>query len=450
MPIELSVPNRLTLGSRASDNITEKTSQVNVSVEPSTEEHHVDIIDIRDSQQPLDLASDIRSGLQTQDEHGHRSLPSLLLWNERGLKLFEEVTYVPEYYLTNTEIELLKAHSLELADQIEPGTILLELGSGNLRKIRILLEALETLGKEVDYYALDLDRTELERTLGQLVDAGRFEHVRCHGLHGTYDDGQAWIARPENAGKPRCVLSLGSTLGSYSPPEAAAFLKKWADTLRAGDDNNSNATGCPSRIILGLDGCQDPDRVFAAYNDPGGVNKRFILNALDSANTHLLGLGSGYQEFDARDWTVRGEWDARGKRHVQYLVPLVNADVIFPPYHETDPPVAIAIKANERVQVGSSYKFDGDDKARMWRESWLGVVSIYLLHARVNSWGKGLDREMASSVSSTCDTMFFCWTALCSKKRHPANENAAIDFTNREDPGEYGSCGEVPRKRFDM
>ncbi|KAK7986968.1 hypothetical protein PG988_001956 [Apiospora saccharicola] len=381
MPIEPSVPNRLTLDSSASGGSgTEKTSQIQFSVEPSTEEHHVDIVDIRDSQQPLDLASDIRSGLQNQNEHGHRSLPSLLLWNERGLKLFEEVTYVPEYYLTNTEIELLKAHSLELADRIEPGTILLELGSGNLRKVRILLEAIEKLGKQVDYYALDLDRAELERTLGQLVDAGRFQHVRCHGLHGTYDDGQRWIALPENAGRPRCLLSLGSTLGSYSPPEAAAFLKKWADTLRAGDDSNSNATGTgtSSRIILGLDGCQDGERVFAAYNDPAGIHKKFILNALDNANAHLLGLGSGYQEFDARDWTVRGEWDAQGKRHVQYLVPLVNADIIFPPHETDDPPVAVAVKANEKVQVASSYKFDEEDKARMSKESWLGVAREYL------------------------------------------------------------------------
>lgn len=370
MPIELCVPNRLTADSSASSGGTEKTPEVQVSVSATAEEHQFDIVDIRDGQQSPGLATAIRSGLEHLNEHGHRTLPPLLLWNEQGLKLFEEVTYVPEYYLTNAEIELLNAHSLELADQIEPGTVLLELGSGNLRKIRILLEAIETLGKQVDYYALDLDRAELERTLGQLVDAGRFQHVRCHGLHGTYDDGQAWIARPENADKPRCVLSLGSTLGSDSPPETAAFLKSWADTLRAGDDSNSNAAGSPSRILLGLDGCQDGERVFMAYNDAGGVNKRFILNALDSANAHL-----GYKEFDPRDWAVRGEWDAAGKRHVQNLVPLVNADIIFP--HETDP-VTVAVKADEKVQVGCSYKFDDDDRAQIWKESWLEVAREYL------------------------------------------------------------------------
>ncbi|KAK7913863.1 hypothetical protein PG985_011566 [Apiospora marii] len=366
MPVELCVPNRLTLDSSAGGGGTEKTSQVDVSVEASAEESHVDIIDIRAGQQPLDLATAIRSSLENRNEHDHRTLPSLLLWNEKGLKLFEELTYVPEYYLTNSEIALLKAHNRELAAQIEPGTILLELGSGNLRKTRILLEAIEAQGKRVDYYALDLDRAELERTLGQLVEAGRFEYVRCHGLHGTYEDGQAWIAHPENAGRHRCVLSLGSTLGSSPPNEAAAFLRSWADTLRAGDDSGSST----SRMILGLDGCQDAERVCAAYNDPDGVNERFILNALDNANAHL-----GYQEFDARDWTVEGHWDAERRRHVQYLVPRMNADIIFP--HETDP-VAVAVQADERVLVGSSYKFDDGDRARMFRESWLAVVGEYL------------------------------------------------------------------------
>ena len=80
----------------------------------------------------------------------------------------------------------------------------------NLRKIAILLRALEAAGKNVDYYALDLSLKELKRTLEQVPT---FKHVRCHGLHGTYDDGLDWLKLPENRSKPKCVMSLGSSIG---------------------------------------------------------------------------------------------------------------------------------------------------------------------------------------------------------------------------------------------
>ena len=76
----------------------------------------------------------------------------------------------------------------------------------NLRKVKILLDALERAAKHITYYALDLDRSELERTL-HLVP--KYEHVKCLGLWGTYDDGLAWLLETENVAKPKTIMSLG-------------------------------------------------------------------------------------------------------------------------------------------------------------------------------------------------------------------------------------------------
>lgn len=76
----------------------------------------------------------------------------------------------------------------------------------------ILLQALEAASKDVDYYALDLSLKELKRTLEQVP---KFMHVRCHGLHGTYDDGLEWLKMPENNSRPKCVMSLGSSIGQH-------------------------------------------------------------------------------------------------------------------------------------------------------------------------------------------------------------------------------------------
>ena len=72
--------------------------------------------------------------------------------------------------------------------------------------MKILLDALERTGKKITYYALDLDRSELERTLAQIP---KYEQVKCLGLWGTYDDGLAWLLKSENASKPKTIMSMG-------------------------------------------------------------------------------------------------------------------------------------------------------------------------------------------------------------------------------------------------
>lgn len=82
----------------------------------------------------------------------------------------------------------------------------------NLRKIRLLLQALEDAGKHIDYFALDLSQTELDRTLAQVP---RFQHVSCRGLLGTYDDGRDWLLEMgEDDERSRCIIQMGSSIGT--------------------------------------------------------------------------------------------------------------------------------------------------------------------------------------------------------------------------------------------
>lgn len=87
------------------------------------------IVDIRVGTAQSDIVADIRSGLRS--EHGsEKTLPTLLLYDELGLRLFEKITYLEEYYLTNSEIEILEKYACNIAQHIQPGSILVELGSG--------------------------------------------------------------------------------------------------------------------------------------------------------------------------------------------------------------------------------------------------------------------------------------------------------------------------------
>lgn len=87
------------------------------------------IIEIRQDREEFNLLGDIKNGLRPADG-GEKSLPTLLLYDEAGLKLFEKITYLEEYYLTNSEIEILETYASHIAERIQPNSIVLELGSG--------------------------------------------------------------------------------------------------------------------------------------------------------------------------------------------------------------------------------------------------------------------------------------------------------------------------------
>ncbi|KAK6957405.1 Ergothioneine biosynthesis protein 1 [Daldinia eschscholtzii] len=318
---------------------------------------NIDITDIRQAAVDFNLKEEIHKLLRPQE--GPRKLPTLLLYDEKGLQLFEEITYLEEYYLTNYEIQVLRRSATAIARSIPSGSLLLELGSGNLRKVTLLLQALEDAGKKIDYYALDLSEDELSRTLAQVPN---FRHVRCHGLLGTYDDGREWLRRPQIASKRKCVLSLGSSIGNFHRDEAASFLRGFADVLQPADS-----------FLIGLDSCTDPSKVYHAYNDRYGITHRFLLNGLAHANKVL-----GHKAFDLNDWQVIGEYvyDIEGGRHQAF----------YSPPHDTIV-LGETIKAQERIQVEQSLKYSEEGCRNLWRSAgmieadrWMTEDEDYGLH----------------------------------------------------------------------
>ncbi|KAI9736455.1 MAG: hypothetical protein M1818_006189 [Claussenomyces sp. TS43310] len=303
------------------------------------------IIDIRNGK-ALEMNLKVEISSKLKPENGPKQLPTLLLYDDKGLQLFEEITYLDEYYLTNAEINVLHNSASEIAQHVQSGSMVIELGSGNLRKVSILLEALESAGKDIDYYALDLSLAELERTLGAVPP---FMHVRCHGLHGTYDDALVWLKTGEAASRPKCILSLGSSIGNFSRTEAVSFLRGFTNVLRPCDS-----------MLVGLDACYDSAKVYNAYNDKKGVTHKFILNGLSHANTLLR-----EKVFDVDEWEVIGEFihDKEGGRHQAFYAP--KKDVLC---------CDVRIKAGERVQVEQSLKYSKDESRVLWARSELREV----------------------------------------------------------------------------
>ena len=295
-----------------------------------------EIFEILSDKANINLTDQIRAGLYA--EKGAKTLPTLLLYNGAGLQLFEKITYLDEYYLTGAEIDVLNQHADRVAERIPDNAMVLELGSGNLRKIRILLDALDRTGKHISYYALDIMRSELERSL-LAVPEGTFQNIKCAGLHGSYDDGIDWLKRPEHVGRPKAILSLGSSIGNFPPDEAAAFIGSFARDLGEHD-----------MILVGLDWCTDPERVYRAYNDRDGVTRRFTLNGLDHANALL-----GHEAFQLDNWEAVGEYDAAGARHRAFVTPKCDVAV-----------EGVRVEKGEWVRIEESYKFTQSRVDKIW------------------------------------------------------------------------------------
>lgn len=89
----------------------------------------VEIVDIRGNDTNFSAEAAIQDGLDPP-QGKQRSFPTLLLYDTLGLRLFEEITYLDEYYLTNTEIEVLETHARTIAERLPEQSQLVELGSG--------------------------------------------------------------------------------------------------------------------------------------------------------------------------------------------------------------------------------------------------------------------------------------------------------------------------------
>ncbi|RMJ23133.1 Pfam:DUF2260 [Aspergillus sp. HF37] len=281
------------------------------------------------------------------------AMPDLLLWDETGLRYFEDVTFCPPYYLTDEEIGILERQKYGIAARVESGSMLVELGSGNLRKTRILLDALDKLGKEVDYFALDVSFTELQRTLSA-IPPGTFRHVRCFGIFGTYDNAREWLRRPGVATRSKTLLFLGSTLGGFQRDEAAAFLSSFVP------ESPQPGELLPS-FLIGLDGCKQPQRVYDAYNDSVGVNRRFVRHGLERANEIL-----GDDAFDPEKWDIVGCWDQARGCHNQYYIAKENLCL-----------AGAAVPAGRRILAIQSHKYDAADRETLCRAAGLGLVDLW-------------------------------------------------------------------------
>ncbi|HYP84994.1 L-histidine N(alpha)-methyltransferase [Variovorax sp.] len=198
-----------------------------------------------------------------------RSLSPKFFYDAAGSQLFDAICELPEYYPTRTELAILATHAGEIAQRIGPDAEIVEFGAGSLRKVRLLLDALETPRR---FVPIDISGEHLEGAAKRL--RAEYPQLPVHPVVADYT--RPFDLPPQLPGSRRRVgFFPGSTLGNFNPQEALAFLQGAAHVLRGGG------------LLIGVDLVKDPAVLHAAYNDAQGVTARFNLNLLQRANREL-------------------------------------------------------------------------------------------------------------------------------------------------------------------
>jgi dimethylhistidine N-methyltransferase len=212
-----------------------------------------------------EFARDVIAGLSARP----KQLSPKYFYDEAGAQLFEEITRLPEYYPTRTELAILERHAGEMAKLIPADAALIEFGSGSTRKARMLLNAAPAIAA---YVPVDISSEMLRQEAADL----RRDYPRLTVLPVEADFTKPFQLPRGIASMPRVGFFPGSTIGNFEPHMAAAFLSHAASMLGA------NAT-----LIIGFDLVKDVNILNAAYNDAAGVTARFNLNLLTRINREL-------------------------------------------------------------------------------------------------------------------------------------------------------------------
>ena len=257
----------------------------------------------------------------------------MILYDNKGLEIFDKITYTSSYYLTNCEIDILNNSGSEILSSFTHGSTFFELGVGAMRKTRYLLQSIVDLKLEnVTYYALDLEESSLKSSLDEM--AIEFPSITFIGLFGTYSEGLRFIkALPQSS--RRCFLWLGSSIGNMHRPEACEFFKEIRDVMQPFD-----------ALLCGIDKQNSPEVVQLAYNDPELLSRDFTMNGLAHIN-HIYSK----TVFDQSKFVYFSIYNEKLGRHEGYYKSLETQTI------EIDSS-SFEIQKNEIINVEYSYKYN--------------------------------------------------------------------------------------------
>jgi dimethylhistidine N-methyltransferase len=281
----------------------------------------------------LEFLEQVTAGLSKSP----RTLPCKFFYDERGARLFQKICQLPEYYITRTELQILRLRSAEIAATLGSSIELIGLGTGAGTKTRILLEE---LNKPAAYLPIDISKEQLENSTARFRE--RFPELAILPICADYlEPFELPLPRPPSA---RSIIYFpGSTIGNF------------------GDDGG---------LVIGVDLRKDPKIIERAYNDSAGVTAQFNLNLLARANREL---GA---DFRLKNWRHDAVYNANEGRIEMYLISLVQQ---FAQIGES----AFSFSRGEKILTEYSYKHTPEGFTRLAHDAGFVFEKLWTDNARL-------------------------------------------------------------------
>jgi len=268
-------------------------------------------------------------------------------YDERGSQLFDEITKLPEYYLTNTESDIMLDNIEEIVALVGEQASLIEFGSGSSLKTRILLEHLNDLAV---YVPVDISEEHLLASAEQI--RSEFPHTEVLPVVADFTQ-QFDLPHPEIMPKRNVVYFPGSTIGNFTHDAALELLRVMRHEAR--DDG---------ALLIGVDLQKDPAIIESAYNDSAGVTAEFNVNVLRHLNRDY---GA---DFDVDTFSHDARYDPEEGRVVIRLVSSRDQVVNFAG-------TQINIENGEGILTEYSHKYTLDGFKTMARAAGFEVARVW-------------------------------------------------------------------------
>jgi len=276
------------------------------------------------------FAADVRRGFSRFP----KSLPCVYFYDRTGSQLFERICRQPEYYCTRAETEILEEHSRDIVMKCPDPVQVVELGSGNSAKTRMLLEAFVRARVRATYVPIDISADILVESAAKLDRL--FPSLVVKPVVARYEEG---IEKVDPNNGHILLLWLGSSIGNFERKAAKKFLTELRDQLLRGD-----------RLLLGVDLIKDRTLLDAAYNDNAGVTAAFNLNLLARINREL---GGG---FDLERFGHLAFFNSEEGRIEMYIVSLYEQQVFI-----RDLNMTVMFHEGEKIHTENSYKYHPEE-----------------------------------------------------------------------------------------
>jgi len=275
-----------------------------------------------------------------------KQLPAKFFYDERGSELFEQITYLEEYYPTRTERAIMQDNINEIAELVGPQAMLVELGSGSSSKTRMLLEQLDELAA---YIPVDISDEYLLKVVNQL----RMEYPKISIIPVFADYTTAFeIPNLGDSYRQQVVFFPGSTIGNFRPQTARSFLQTLADIT----DEDSD-------MLIGVDLKKDPQVLEKAYNDEQGITAKFNKNMLARINRELDA------NFDVDRFKHHAFYNEEQSRIEMHLVSQLDQIVTIAGQD-------IQFTEGESIHTENSYKYSLDEFKELVSE-WYEVEQVW-------------------------------------------------------------------------